>query len=168
MCSSDLLEDRVAVRVPMQWTDGPNGGFSDASTEQLVAPVRRDGPYGYARVNVASQRHDPESLLNWMERMIRLRKECHEIGWGAPTRLSTGEDRVFAHRYDWEGRALLFAHNLACEAKSVQLENGIEDVAHLDDLLTGERVEHDGTLRLELDASGYRWFQITRTRGVVR
>ena len=147
----------------MHWSDEPNGGFSSAPPEQLIAPLRRDGTYGFGRVNVASQRHDPDSLLNWMERMIRLRKECHEIGWGTPTRLSTGEGCVFAHRFDWEGRALLFAHNLALEQKSIELEDGTSDVAQLADLLTGERVEpSDGAVKLELGSSGYRWFQIVR------
>jgi maltose alpha-D-glucosyltransferase/alpha-amylase len=158
------LKDRLAVRTPMHWSDEQNGGFSSAPSEQLVAPLRRDGHYGYDHTNVASQRHDPDSLLNWMERMIRLRKECHEIGWGAPTRLSTGEGCVFAHRFDWEGRALLFTHNLAHGHKSIELADGISDVAHLDDLLTGERVQpSNGTLSLELHPSGYRWFQITQT-----
>ena len=93
--------------------------------------------------------------------MIRLRKECHEIGWGAPTRLGTGEECVFVHRFDWEGRALLFAHNLAFEPKSIELADGIDDVAQLHDLLSGATIERDGrTLPLELAASGYRWFQI--------
>ena len=34
------------------------------------------------RVNVADQRRDPDALLNWMERLIRQRKERPEIGWG--------------------------------------------------------------------------------------
>jgi maltose alpha-D-glucosyltransferase/alpha-amylase len=157
------LDDRLSVRTPMHWSDEQNGGFSSAPSHALVAPVRRDGEYGYDLVNVASQRHDPDSLLNWMERMIRLRKECHEIGWGAPTRLTTGEECVFAHRFDWEGQALLFAHNLDAERKTIELVDGVSDVAHLVDLLTGEDVDpSDGTLGLELDGFGYRWFRISR------
>ncbi len=40
------------------------------------------GPYGYEHVNAAEQRRDPNSLLNWTERIIRMRKEVPEIGWG--------------------------------------------------------------------------------------
>jgi len=157
------LDDRLPVRTPMHWSDEENGGFSSAPSDALVAPVRRDGEYGYELVNVASQRHDPDSLLNWMERMIRLRKECHEIGWGAPTRLTTGEECVFAHRFDWEGQALLFAHNLDPESKTIELVDGVADVAQLVDLLTGEDVDPSaGTLSLELDGFGYRWFRISR------
>ena len=121
-------------------------------SDALVAPLRRGSEDGYERLNVASQRHDPDSLLNWMERMIRLRKECHEIGWGAPTRSTPAKDASSRHRFDWEGRALLFAHNLDADHKAIDLADGISDVAQLTDLHTGEDVEpSNGTLSLELD-----------------
>ena len=47
-----------------------------------ILPVISDGPYGYQHVNAAEQRRDPNSLLNWTERIIRMRKEVPEIGWG--------------------------------------------------------------------------------------
>ena len=40
------------------------------------------GPYRYEHVNVAKQRRDPNSMLNLTERIIRIRKEVTEIGWG--------------------------------------------------------------------------------------
>jgi trehalose synthase len=154
------LDDRLAVRVPMQWSAEQNGGFSPASPERLVAPVRAEGPYGYEAVNVANQRHDPDSLLSWIERLIRARKECPEIGWGRPTRLHTGERCVFAHRFDWDDRVLVFAHNLSDEPQTIELREGVEDIAALDDLMSGDDVEtSDGRLALELGPSGYRWFR---------
>jgi glycosidase len=42
----------------------------------------RQGPYGYEHVNAAKQRRDPNSMLNWTERIIRMRKEVPEVGWG--------------------------------------------------------------------------------------
>ena len=69
-------------------------------------------------------------------------QECHEIGWGTPTRLSTGEGCVFAHRYDWEGRALLFAHNLAFEPRWSSCETVSRTSRWLEDAcLNGEQVE---------------------------
>ncbi len=49
------------------------------------------GPYGYHHVNVAKQRRDPNSMLNWTERMIRMRKEVPEIGWGDFTIIAARE-----------------------------------------------------------------------------
>ena len=73
------LPERYAARTPMQWSRDRHGGFTTARR-----PIRRvvgDPIYGYAQVNVADQRRDPNSLLNWTERLIRTRKECPEIGW---------------------------------------------------------------------------------------
>jgi maltose alpha-D-glucosyltransferase / alpha-amylase len=75
------LEEREAVRTPMQWADEPNAGFSTAK-ETAVHPVIDQGVWSYRHINVAAQRRDPDSFLNWTARMIRLRKECPEIGWG--------------------------------------------------------------------------------------
>ena len=70
----------------MQWTNEARGGFSRA--ERPVRPVINDEIFGYEKVNVAQQRRDPESILNWAERRIRMRKECPELGWGDFTVLS--------------------------------------------------------------------------------
>jgi maltose alpha-D-glucosyltransferase/alpha-amylase len=74
------LPERECARTPMQWTSERHGGFSRA--RRVVRPVIDDDVYGYERVNVAAQRRDPQSLLNWVERKIRMRRECPEISWG--------------------------------------------------------------------------------------
>ena len=56
---------RLAVRTPMQWTAGRNGGFSTAAPSRLCRPVV-EGGFGPEHVNVADQRRDPESLLSFM------------------------------------------------------------------------------------------------------
>lgn len=79
------LNERDAVRTPMQWSSEPNGGFTNA--QKAERPLIESGPFSYREVNVDRQRRDPNSLLNWTVRMIRLRKECPEIGWGEWTAL---------------------------------------------------------------------------------
>src|SRR5690606_33996885 len=74
------LKGRDAVRTPMQWSHERQAGFSTA--EKLVHPVIEKGLWSYERVNVEAQRRDPSSFLRWTMRMIRIRKECPEIGWG--------------------------------------------------------------------------------------
>jgi hypothetical protein len=60
--------------------------MGSASRSLAFAPTEAfggwKGPFGYHRVNVAEQRRDPGSLVNCTERLIRLRKECPEFGWG--------------------------------------------------------------------------------------
>ena len=63
-------------------------------------------------MNVRDQRRGPDSLLNWFERLIQLRKELPEVGWGPCEVLETGNPAVLALRHNWEGRTLITAHNL--------------------------------------------------------
>jgi maltose alpha-D-glucosyltransferase/alpha-amylase len=74
------LPERDCARTPMQWSTEPHGGFTKC--DKPVMPVISGGPYGFEQVNVAQQRRDPNSQLNWTERIIRMRKEVPEIGWG--------------------------------------------------------------------------------------
>ena len=99
----------------MQWTSDPHAGFSRA--RRVVRPVIDDEKFGYRRVNVADQRRDPESLLNWTERMIRTRKECPEISWGDYRLLRTNVPEVLAMRYDWRNTSLVTLHNFSSGRK---------------------------------------------------
>ena len=66
------LPERNCARTPMQWSTEPNAGFT--KSDKPILPVISEGAYSFEHVNVAVQRRDPNSLLNWMERMIRMRK----------------------------------------------------------------------------------------------
>ena len=159
------LPDRMSVRVPMQWSDDPNGGFSGADAGDLVRPVCQ-GPLGAKRVNVAAQRRDPGSLLNWMERMIRRRKETPELGWGASTLIETAAPSLFAHRCDWQGSTVVAVHNLSGSKASATLDLGLAGNGEfrIDDLLFGRdhKPNRDGTLDVELDGHGYLWLRLLR------
>src|SRR5690606_17275907 len=61
------VDGRLSVRTPMQWSSGPNGGFSTAPPSKLVRPLP-EGQFGPLAVNAADQRRSDDSLLNWMER----------------------------------------------------------------------------------------------------
>src|SRR5205085_283415 len=117
--------ERDCTRTPMQWTAEPHGGFSRART--VVRPVIDDAEFGYKRVNVADQRRDPHSLLNWTERVIRVRRECPEINWGQFTVLPAGAAEVLALRYDWRNTALLTVHNFAGRKRKAVIHVGRPD-----------------------------------------
>src|SRR4051794_15939269 len=86
------LKERNAIRTPMQWSSGENGGFSTA--KELVRPAIASGPYGFESVNVDDQLRDPSSLLRWMIGMIRIRKQCPEVGDSEWQVLATGNPQV--------------------------------------------------------------------------
>ena len=91
---------------------------------RVVRPVIADTIYGYKKVNVADQRRDPQSLLNWTERMIRTRKECPEISWGDFVILRTNVPEVLAMRYDWRNTSLVTLHNFSSSKQKVKVKIG--------------------------------------------
>ena len=106
------IEGRMSVRAPMQWTAEPHGGFSTVEDAKPLCRPVAEGRFGPEHVNAFAQRRDPDSLLNWMERLIRRRRECPELGWGTFTALSPREPQVLAHRCDWDGATIVAVHNL--------------------------------------------------------
>jgi maltose alpha-D-glucosyltransferase/alpha-amylase len=155
------LPERNCARTPMQWSTEPQGGFTKSDKPML--PVIHEGPYGFEHVNVADQRRDPESMLNWMERLIRMRKEAPEIGWGDCTALDTGDDGVLALRYDWRNNSVLIVHNLHAKPVEIALDPESGDQGRLlADLMDGGSSEADdnGRHSILLDAYAYRWYRV--------
>ena len=81
------LGDRDGVRTPMQWTPDRNGGFSTADFAQLYLPPLMDPVYGYQAVNVEAERRDTASFLNWLRRMLHVRRQ-HPVFGSAASRSS--------------------------------------------------------------------------------
>jgi maltose alpha-D-glucosyltransferase/alpha-amylase len=157
------IPGRLSVRSPMQWTDGPNGGFSTARPSKLHRPVTQ-GQFGPLGVNVAAQRRDPDSLMSWMERVIRRRRETPTIGWGTWHVLDTNVPAVLAHRCDWEDDVVVAAHNFGSEPCVVAIDLGdVPGEAQLHDLLDRDEATHelaDATMELKLGGYGFRWFRV--------
>jgi maltose alpha-D-glucosyltransferase/alpha-amylase len=162
------LKERHAVRTPMQWTEDPQAGFSTA--EKTVHPVISKGPYRYDQVNVEKQRRDPGSLLSWTACMIRLRKECPEIGWGDWTILQTGASTVLAMRYDWQGNSLVVIHNFDDKSHEVRIKPNVEGGEKLLSLLQKDQSDADesGTHHIALEAYGYRWYRVGDFNHILR
>ena len=153
------LRERLAIRTPMQWSGAPNAGFTTA--ERPVTPVVRAGPYGYETVNVEAQLRDPESLLRWITAMIRLRKECPEIGWGTSKLLPSGRRGVLAMLHTWRGTGIVCVHNLAPE--SVRARVALDAPrAQLTALLDHESSSAGarGVHHLDLEPYAYRWYRV--------
>jgi maltose alpha-D-glucosyltransferase/alpha-amylase len=146
----------------MQWSAQDNGGFSTAPKDRLAYPSIDEGPYGYQHVNIAAQRRDPNSLLSWLERIIRTRKECPELGWALPRILRMKQANVLALCYEWQGGSVLAIHNLSGEGGVVKLDLSEYQAERMIDLL-GDRVYQqleDGQCELLLEGYGYRWFRL--------
>jgi maltose alpha-D-glucosyltransferase / alpha-amylase len=153
------LPERNSVRTPMQWADEPNAGFSTGPAERLVRPVVSGGAFDYRRVNVAAQRDLDGALMSTLQRLVRTRRACPEVGWGRCEVIETGETSVLALRYDWQGETVLILHNLADGAVEVQV--ALEGIGRLRPLFCDQddRAMRKASDPISLNPYGYRWFR---------
>jgi glycosidase len=154
---------RLAVRTPMHWKPGKTGGFTTAEPRDLIRAVP-SGPFSPDNVNVWQQRNDSESMLNWMERLIRRRKETGEFGFGKCTVIEVGNPSVLALSCDWEGRVVITLHNFSNRAQVVDISKEIPD-----DLLEVAGIWYDSAYpevgkdgRVDLQPYGYRWLRVLK------
>src|SRR5246127_2479669 len=154
------LPERNSARTPMQWSNEPQAGFTESDSP--VMPVISQGPYGFEHVNVAAQKRDPNSLMDWTERMIRMRKEVPETGWGDFSIIPTGKPEVLAIRYDWRNNSVLFVHNLSAVPTEIKFGPAAKVDGQLVNLLANDHSTPDasGKHRILLEPYGYRWFRI--------
>jgi maltose alpha-D-glucosyltransferase/alpha-amylase len=116
------LGDRNGVRTPMQWSADRNAGFSRADTARLYAPVIVDSAYGYQTINVEAQQRTPSSLLNWMKRLIRMRKRNKVFSRGSINFLHPANNKVLAYTRDYEGSHVLIVNNLSRFPQPAELD----------------------------------------------
>jgi maltose alpha-D-glucosyltransferase/alpha-amylase len=116
------LGDRDGVRTPMQWSPDRNGGFSRASPENLVLPPIMNPVYGFEAINVEAQAADTYSLLNWMRRMLTVRKRHKAFGRGSLRLLYPGNRKVLAYLREYEDETILCVCNLSRVIQAVELD----------------------------------------------
>ena len=156
------LPERNCARTPMQWSTEPHAGFTEG--DRPCSPVIDKGAYGYEHVNAAKQRRDPRSMLNWTERIVRMRKEVPEIGWGNFKVIPLRDAAVLVMRYDWRNNSVLFVHNLDEKPREIAFSVGLPGEAGklLINLLSEDHSKADqhGRHKLLIEGYGYHWYRV--------
>jgi oligo-1,6-glucosidase len=94
MDPADVLEilhakSRDNARTPMQWTAGPNAGFTTGEPWLKVNP-------NHTEINAEDQRRDPDSVLSHYRRLIRLRREHPVIVYGRYRLILADHEEIYA------------------------------------------------------------------------
>ena len=154
------LPERECARTPMQWTAERHGGFSSGRT--TVRPVISGPDFGFQARNVEAQRRDPSSLLNWQERVIRMRRECPEISWGRFAVLRTTEPGILALCYDWRDTSLVTVHNFTDRPVRTRVRPGRDRSRVMVDVFDGRcsHADGEGTHRLTVKPYGWHWLRV--------
>ena len=152
------LFDRNGVRTPMQWTSGPNAGFSSAPADSLYAPVIAEPPFAPAQVNLADQRGDPGSLYSLVRRLIQVRKRtpalsCTHFEW-----LRDLPPAVAAYRRCAQGEIALILNNLSDQPVQFSLAEDLPAGTLCTDLITG--AAFPAPSEWVLSPHQYRWLRL--------
>jgi oligo-1,6-glucosidase len=81
---------RDNARTPMQWTGGPQAGFTTGEPWLAINPDA-------ANINVAAEANDPNSVLVHYRRLIALRREHPGLIGGVFRELETVDERLIAY-----------------------------------------------------------------------
>lgn len=161
------LGDRDGVRTPMQWSPDRNGGFSRAEPSRLVLPPIMDALYGFEAVNVEAQSRDSHSILNWMRRMLDIRKRQKAFSRGTLKLLYPTNRRVLAYLRmytDANGatETILCVVNVGRTAQAVELDLSQYAGAVPVEVMGGSAFPPIGQLPylLTLPPYGFYWFFI--------
>lgn len=124
MGDNAYLNDRDGVRTPMQWSSENNAGFSKANPQQLYLPVIIDPEFHYETVNVEVQEKRNRSMLQWMRKIMSIRKRYQCFGRGTMRMLEPEQNSVLAYLREYEDEIVLVVCNLSSVAVSVNLHLG--------------------------------------------
>jgi maltose alpha-D-glucosyltransferase/alpha-amylase len=154
------LPERECARTAMQWSGDHYGGYS--KSDKRVVPIVEDEVHGYRCVNVANQRRDANSLLNWTERRIRARKELIEIGWGDCSVLDAAAPPVLVLRYTWRNTSLVIAHNFSDREQTARFDVGTPDGGALFDIFDEDHSQAgpSGKHQIRLRPYAHTWFRV--------
>jgi maltose alpha-D-glucosyltransferase/alpha-amylase len=151
------LDERNSVRTPMQWSSGRNGGFSSAESSEIIERTITSPHYHYTDVNVTDQAEDPDSLLNFIKRLIKLRLSHPIIGVERFKPIPVGEPHIVAFTYkDGEGKLFTF-HNLSSSECAVKLNNP-RALAGFKEIWQDHAYDRPKNGNLALAGYGWRWF----------
>jgi maltose alpha-D-glucosyltransferase / alpha-amylase len=163
-----FLGDRDGVRTPMQWSPDRNAGFSRAEPQRLFLPPVTDSVYGFQAINAEAQQKSPFSLLNWMKRLVEVRKQHRAFGRGSIEFLEPENAHVLAYLREYEDDVILVVHNLSGASQAVRLDlnrfagrTPIELLGH-----TAFLPIEDTPYALTLSPYGFFWFGLREVHAV--
>lgn len=93
--SKEGSNDRAGTRTPMQWAPGATAGFSTCEPKDLYLPIDTDN----GKLTVATQEKDPNSMLNYVRALIKLRKSSPALGNNGGWELLSSVDHPYPMVY---------------------------------------------------------------------
>ena len=170
------LDDRDAVRTPMQWTPDRNAGFSTADPGKLYLPAVQSLVYHHSAVNVEAQLAASSSLLHWTRGMLAIRRRHPVFGLGGYVQLECDNEAVLAYLRVLDARtaprgvepeAILCLANLSGTPQAGRVTVPGHSGCALRDVFGGNgfpRIPDDGVLPVTLGSRDFFWLKLEQPR----
>lgn len=104
---------RDNARTPMQWNGAQNGGFSHGEPWIKVNP-------NYTQINVETAQNDPNSVLNYYKKLIRLRKSHPIMVYGKYRLIENGDSKIYAFTRKLDDELWLVVCNFSNSCQSFE------------------------------------------------
>ncbi len=166
------LNDRDAVRTPMQWTPDRNSGFSSVDPGKLYLPVISSLVYHYNNINVEAQIASSSSLLHWLRGMLQIRSRHPVFGLGSFEVCPAENDTILAFLRtvdggefdDVEPETVLCVNNMSSrpQASVIRLPDQLKGAAVVD-LFGGSgfpSVTDEATLTITTGSRDFFWLRL--------
>ena len=111
---------RDNARVPVQWNDSPHGGFTTGTPWMRAHDL-------YPEINVEQQLNDPNSVLQFWKKMLKMRKEHVDLFvHGNFELLEKESEEVVVYTKTFEGEKVLVVLNFTGEKVEMVAPDGID------------------------------------------
>ena len=154
------LKGRNSVRTPMQWTREKNGGFSKAEKGSIIQTAIDWGRYRYEKVNVLDAQSDRKSLLNWIEQLLSIRKQCPEIGTGKFEIVGNKNADILIHRYASKHGDLYFIHNFSSKKIQINKANLPDSPKEWVHIFGVKSPKEKSEKIIEIEGFGFHWWRL--------
>lgn len=133
-------QGRDNARTPIQWTNEKNGGFSKTTPWIGANP-------NYDSINVADQKDNPDSILNFYRKAIQIRKSNSTLVYGEFELLQEDHPRLFAYRRQDRNGSFLVIINFSEDTQPLTLESDQSGEVILSNYSEAEIVKETGSLK---------------------
>jgi len=101
-------------RTPFQWDNTKNAGFTTGTPWLKVNPNCKT-------INVAAEEKNPNSVLNYFKKVVKLRKKNITLVYGRYTLLDKDNPNVYAYTREYNGKKILVLLNFTMHKASAKL-----------------------------------------------
>ena len=107
---------RDGERTPMQWTPGPEAGFTTSNKPWIKVPPSA------AKDNVATEEQDPNSIFNAYKKLLALRKSAPALRDGSYQSVDDENPYVFSFLRKSGTQTVLVSLNMSDQPRSISLK----------------------------------------------